>query len=168
MNDKLGFGGFMNKDWLFTSDGYVCGLRAAGVLIRNNTILVQREIDGNEYALPGGHIKVGETLEDGLIRETMEELGVGIRCVRLLWSEESFWEWNGKQAHTIAFYYQINLCDELDIPECNEFVSQKDNCNVILGWMPIEELQKVTIYPAFLKEEIYHLNEPTKHFVSRG
>ena len=47
----------MNKDWLFTGDGYVCGLRAAGVLIRNNTILVQREIDGNEYALPGGHIK---------------------------------------------------------------------------------------------------------------
>ena len=49
-----------------------------------------------------------------------------------------------------------------------DFVSQKDNCNVVIGWMPIEELQNVTIYPEFLKKEIYNLNEPMKHFVSKG
>lgn len=30
------------------------------------------DLDG-EYALPGGHVKIGETLEDGLIREFREE-----------------------------------------------------------------------------------------------
>lgn len=70
--------------------------------------------------------------------------------------------------HTIAFYYQIELCDELDIPENGEFVSRKDNCNVVLGWLPIDELQKINIYPEFLKEEIYHLNDPIKHFISKG
>ncbi len=157
----------MEKDFLFAGDDYTCGIRTVGVLIKDNMIFVQREKDGNEYALPGGHVKVGETLESGLIREMKEELGVEIRCDRLLWSEESFWEWNGKRAHTIAFYYQISLRDKLAIPESGEFVSQKDNCNVVLGWMPIEELQKVTIYPVFLKNEIYHLNEPMKHFVSK-
>ncbi len=48
------------------------------------------EKDGKEYALPGGHVKIGETLEDGLIRETMEEMGIKIECKRLLWSEECF------------------------------------------------------------------------------
>lgn len=158
----------MNKDWLFTTEEYICDLRVAAVLVKDNKILVQRDKDGNEYALPGGHVKIGETLETGLIRETMEELGVQIECKKLLWSEECFWEWNGRQAHNISFYYLVELCDGFEITDAGEFVSQKDNCNVVIGWMPVEQLQNVTIYPEFLKEEIYQLEGPMKHFVSRG
>ena len=158
----------MEKDWIFATDEYICDLRTVSVLIKDNKILVQRDKDDNEYALPGGHVKIGETLENGLIRETMEEMGVKIQCKRLLWSEECFWEWKGKQAHNIAFYYLVDLCDGYEIPDTGEFVSQKDNCNVVMGWMPIEEIKNVTIYPEFLKEEIYHIDEPMKHFVSRG
>lgn len=136
--------------------------------MKDNKILVQRDKDGTEYALPGGYVKIGETLEAELIRETLEEMGVKIECKRMLWSEECFWEWNKKQAHNIAFYYLIGLCEELDIPDDGEFVSQKDNCKVVIGWMPIEKLQELTICPEFLKEEIYHLDEPMKHFISRG
>ena len=93
----------IDKDWLFSSSDYICDLRTVAVLVKDGKILVQREKDGNEYALPGGHVKIGETLEDGLIRETMEEMGVKIECKRMLWSEECFWEWNGKQAHNIEF-----------------------------------------------------------------
>ena len=158
----------MDKDWLFATDEYICDLRTVAVLVKDKKVLVQRDRNGNEYALPGGHVKIGETLEDGLIRETMEEMAVRIKCKRLLWSEECFWEWNGKKAHNIAFYYLIELCDDLAIPENGEFVSQKDNCDVVIGWMPIEKIKEVTIYPEFLKEEIYHLDEPIKHFVSKG
>ena len=158
----------LEKDWLFTTDEYICDLRTVAVLVKDNKILVQRDRTGNEYALPGGHVKVGETLEAGLIRETREEMGVEIECKRLLWNEECFWEWNGKQAHNIAFYYHVELCEGYDIPDKGEFVSQKDNCDVVIGWMPIEQLQNVIIYPEFLKTEIYHLDEGIKHFVSRG
>ena len=116
----------------------------------------------------GKTICLGETLEDGLIRETQEEMGVKIECKRMLWSEECFWKWNGKQAHNIAFYYLVELCENQEIPDDGEFVSQKDNCNVVIGWMPIEELQKIIIYPEFLKKEIYSLDGPMKHFVSKG
>ena len=158
----------MNKDWIFTTEEYICDLRVAAVLVKDNKILVQRDKDGSEYALPGGHVKIGETLEAGLIRETMEEMGVQIECKKLLWSEECFWEWNGRQAHNISFYYWIELCDGLEIPDTGEFVSQKDNCNVVIGWMPIEQIQNVTIYPEFIKKEIYRLDEPMKHFISKG
>ena len=158
----------MDKDWLFSIGEYICDVRTAAVLVKDNKLLVQRDRNGTEYALPGGHLKIGETLEEALIREIMEELGVRIKCERLLWSEECFWEWNGKQAHNLAFYYLIELCDELEIPENGEFVSQKDNYDVVIGWMPIEDIQQVTIYPEFLKKEIYHLDEPIKHLVSRG
>lgn len=155
------------KDWMFTAEEYICDVRVAAVLINNNKILVQREKDGDEYALPGGHIKIGETSEDCLIREIREETGASIKCDRLLWSEECFWEWNGKKVHSIAFYYSVKLCENEEIPDMGEFVSQKDNCNVVLGWMPIEELNNITIYPDFLKKEIHELNEPVKRFISK-
>ena len=79
-----------------------------------------------------------------------------------------FLEWNGKPAHNIAFYYLVEVCEGYDIPDNGEFVSQKDNCDVVIGWMPIEQLQDVIIYPEFLKKEIYQLDEEMKHFVSRG
>ena len=158
----------MKKDWLFVSDEHICDLRAAAVLVKDGKILVQRERNGSEDALPGGHIKMGETLEDGLIREIVEEVGVQIDCKRLLWSEECFWTWNGKQAHNIAFYFLVELCKGFEIPDSTEFVPQKDNCNVLIGWMPIEEIQTVIIYPEFLKKEVFHLDDPMKHFVSKA
>ena len=156
----------MNKDWLFADDKYICGLRAAGVVIKDNMILVQRDKDGNDYALPGGHIKIGETSEAALVREMAEEMGLAVKCVRLLWSEECFWDWNEKQAHTVTFYYRAELCGGADIPK-GGFVPQKDNGSVVVGWLPIDELQKVNIYPAFLKEEIHRLDGPIKHFISK-
>lgn len=158
----------MDKDWIFATEEYICDLRTVAVLVKGDKLLVQRDRDGEEYALPGGHVKIGETLEAGLIRETMEEMGVEIRCKRLLWSEECFWEWKGRQAHNIAFYFEIEVCDGYDIPDNGEFVSQKDNCDVVIGWMPLDKLKDIVIYPEFLKEEIYHLDGPVKHFVSKG
>lgn len=155
------------KDWLFYAEEYICDLRTVGVLLKDGKILVQRDANGNEYALPGGHIKIGETLEDGLVREYKEETGADIVCKRMLWSEECFWKWNGKKAHNIAFYYLIELCGENHIPDNGEFVSHKDNCNVVIGWMPIDEIQNVIIYPEFLKKEIYDLDGEIKHFVSK-
>ena len=157
----------MNKDWLFSSETYICDVRTVGVLVRNGKLLVQRDKNGTEYALPGGHIKIGETLEEGLVREYLEETGAKIECKRLLWSEECFWEWKEKKAHNLAFYYLIAICEGSDIADNGEFHSHKDNADVVLGWMSIDDIQNITIYPEFLKKEIYTLDGEIKHFVSR-
>ncbi|WP_115028364.1 NUDIX domain-containing protein [Acetobacterium bakii] len=59
----------MQADWLFRNENYICNFRSVGVLIRNNKILVQRDKDGLEYALPGGHVKIGESSIEAVIRE---------------------------------------------------------------------------------------------------
>lgn len=158
----------MNKDWIFKTDEYICDLRTVGVLVLDGKLLVQRDRDGNEYALPGGHVKIGETTMDGLIREYKEETGADIQVGKLLWTEECFWEWNGMQAHNIAFYYRIELANGSDIPDTGEFISRKDSCDVVLGWMPIEKLANLTIYPDFIKETIYELDAPPRHFITRA
>ena len=61
------------KDRIFRTDEYICDLRTVGVLVRDGKLLVQRDRDGSEYALPGGHVKIGESTADGLVREYKEE-----------------------------------------------------------------------------------------------
>lgn len=155
-------------DWLFETDNTICDLRVAGILIKDNKLLAQRDKKGNEYAIPGGHVKIGETTEEALIREYKEEAGADIKCGRLLWTEECFWEWNGKRAHSICFYYLIDLIEGAIIPGKDKFLPLKDNSNVIFGWMPLKDIETLTIYPEFLKKELHRLEECPKHFISRG
>jgi len=155
----------MSKDWRFSKDNSICNFRTVGVLIRGDKILVQREKDSLEYALPGGHVKINETSEQSLIREYKEETGAEIICDRIIWIEETFWNWNGKDTHTIAFYYLIKLVDDTDIPD-SFFESQKDNCNVILEWISVGDLKKYTVYPSFLAEKVCNISSSIEHFIS--
>lgn len=152
-------------DWLFEMDNNICHVRVAGLLLRGNKVLVQKIKNKNEYALLGGHLKFGETTEEALVREYQEEIGVKIICKHLLWTEENFWKWNGKDAHNISFYYLIDLYEGTIIPD--GFTPLIDNCNVVFGWVSIEELKDINIYPQFLKKEVHRLGECPKHFISR-
>ena len=156
----------MKKDWLFCGENSICSCRTAGVLIKANKILVQREKGGSDYALPGGHVAAGETSAESLIREFKEETGADISCSRMIWVEEAFWEWGGKNAHTIAFYYLVSLIYEADIPDgyCRP---HNDNCDVILEWVPIDKLKDLTVYPSFIKDKISDISEGIEHFISR-
>ena len=151
-------------DWLFHGEQGICHVRVAGVLLRDHKLLAQGVRGGNEYALIGGHLQFGETLEEALIREFREETGVDIRCQRLLWTEENFWTWNGVKAHNLAFYYLID-CDDTAFPDAP--TPSKDNDQVVCEWLPLDRLADCNIYPAFLKQEIFHLPESPKHFVTR-
>lgn len=153
-----------NRDWLFCFDDCSCNFRTVGVLIKDGKILVQRDKDGTEYALPGGHVKIGESSELSLIREYKEETGARITVDRLIWIEEHFWEWNNKPNHGIAFYYLISLIGDIDIPDNGEFVSQKDNCNVVLKFLPLAELKNITIYPSFLTEKVFNISDNIEYF----
>lgn len=158
----------MNEDWFFSGEGWICDVRVAGVLVRNGKILLQRERNGLEYAVPGGHIKMGETLEDGLRREWREETGAEIRCQRMLWTEECFWEWQGKKAHNLSFYYRIALEDAAGLADDGALHSHKDNSHILLEWVKLETLENILVYPAFIKEALFQADAPVRHFVTRA
>jgi len=58
-----------------------------GVLIENNKVLlVKRDIEPfkNFWVLPGGHVECGERVEEALIREMKEELGIEVKIKKLI------------------------------------------------------------------------------------
>ena len=154
----------MARDWLFNLEDGTCNFRCAAVIIRDGKVLLQR--DGAEYALVGGHVQMGETGEEAVVREFQEELGVDIACKRLLWTEECFWEWQGKLTHTLSFYYLADFCKDSDFPDDGCFHPQKENPRVEIGWVPIVELSNLTVYPEFLREQIMECK--SGHFITRA
>lgn len=154
----------MSRDWLFRFEEGSCDFRCAGVIIRDGKVLLQR--DYGEYALVGGHVQFGETGEKAVVREFEEELGVHIQCRRMLWTEECFWEWKGKLTHTLSFYYLAEFCEGSDFPDDGCFHPQRDNSRIEIGWVPVEELNSLILYPAFLKQRIHDLKPG--HFITRA
>jgi nucleoside triphosphatase len=101
----------------------------------------------NRYTVPGGHIELGEKIEDALKREIKEETGLDIYdiefvCVQEFIFGESFW----KKSHFIFFDYacrtkstKVKLNDE-----AQEYV-----------WTTLEEVFKLPIdsYTKYMIEE---------------
>lgn len=53
------------------------------LIVQNNKVLLVKEADDDWWALPGGGVDHGETVESSLLREVEEELGVpasGVSC----------------------------------------------------------------------------------------
>ncbi len=147
-------------DLLFKNDNQICNIRAAGILLYEDQILLQE--DGGEYALPGGHVKFFETAEEAVQREFSEELGVTVKAERLLFTEESFWEWNGRKTHTICFYYLLSAKDGYFSGKR----TQLDNERISLSYLPINELKNITVYPRWLAEKLEHPEEAPVHIVA--
>ena len=58
-----------------------------GVIIdRGRTLLIRRggEPLRGEWSIPGGTLELGETLEEGVARELLEETGVNVRVLELI------------------------------------------------------------------------------------
>ena len=158
----------MRQDWIFSGEGWKCGVRVAGVLVRDGKILLQREENGTEYAVPGGHIQIGETLEDGLKREWLEEMGTKICCQRMLWTEECFWEWQGRKNHNLSFYFLIRPEDAAALADDGLLHAHRDNGHILVEWVPLSRLKSMTVYPEWMHEVISDLDAPVRHFVARS
>ena len=86
-------------------DRPVVGVGAV-VMKDGKVLLVKRGIDPNKglWAIPGGSLKLGETLQEGAEREIMEETGITIKAKDPLYSFD-FFERDGDGR--IRFHYVI-------------------------------------------------------------
>jgi mutator protein MutT len=66
--------------------------RAAIILIEQDKVaLIERHRQGVHYfTFPGGHVEIGETPEQAVVRETWEELGMEVEILKLV--AKSTWQ----------------------------------------------------------------------------
>lgn len=135
-----------------TPEGHF-NFRVAGVFLYHGRLLAMKEENIDHYYLPGGRVRMHETMEEALLREMREELGVGVRVIRPLWLCESFFELGGEPVHELALYYLAELdWDKLPFQEREFVCADTDGDEHIFRWLSEDEVRSVRIYPVPLQE----------------
>ena len=62
--------------------------------------------------LPGGFTEIGETSEEGVKREVMEETGLKVTAVRYLFSLPNVYRYSGIDVPTLDMFYECDIEDE--------------------------------------------------------
>jgi ADP-ribose pyrophosphatase YjhB (NUDIX family) len=96
--------------------GKTTDIRCRAIILYKNRILVVKHTEkAGFYALPGGHLEWGENVQECMIREIYEELGIKPKVGRLLYIR-NFIDKNNKQS--IEFYFEIiNAKDYLKLDD---------------------------------------------------
>ena len=62
--------------------------------------------------LPGGFTQIGETSEEGLAREVMEETGLKVTDAKYLFSLPNIYRYSGIDIHTLDMFYLCEVEDD--------------------------------------------------------
>ena len=113
-----------------------------GLAIKDNKLLVSEGFDNVKkqtfYRCLGGGIEFLEKSTDALKREFKEEINIDIVIKDLLGISENIFTYEGKNAHELVFYYNINILDK-DYKE--EYVVTDDNGESKAVWIDINEFK---------------------------
>lgn len=95
----------------------------------------------------GGGLKVGETIEETLHRELIEELGTSPVKIESLGYREVFREVDGKKSHWIMFDFKVQV-DRTEVK-----IMEPEMCSE-LRWCKPNEVPKpmLSAFPAFLEK----------------
>ena len=121
-----------------------------GLVKNGNKLLVSKGYDESKnqefYRCLGGGIEFLEKSTDALKREFQEEINIDIVIKDFLGISENIFTYEGKNAHELVFYYNINILDE-DYKE--EYVVTDDNGQSKAVWIDINEFKNKNkiLYP---------------------
>jgi len=89
---------------------------ARAIIIKDNKLVVmQREKNGVKFcAFPGGHLELGETAEQCVVREVEEEIGIVVKPIRLLYTYQFQGKWQ-------AFYLCEWISGDIHITDAEEY-----------------------------------------------
>ena len=146
-----------------TAEG-ILNIRASAVFYRDGRLLAKRKVlpGGSkpvQYSLPGGRVRLHETAEQAIVRETQEELGIAARILRPLWVCQNFYteSVHHTRCHELCFYFWM---DASGLPQNRPtFTVQEGTQTHLFEWLHVEDLQDIRLVPEFIKQKVLNLSE---------
>ena len=100
------------QDCGFTYYANPCSATAAFIVNDNDEMLVVRrakEPAKGTLDLPGGFCDMGETVEQGMIREIKEETGLDVKDIQYLFSSPNVYVYSGMGVHTLDMDFLVHV-----------------------------------------------------------
>ncbi|HEL1734116.1 TPA: NUDIX hydrolase [Streptococcus suis] len=135
------------------------GVRATGLLVKDEKLFLVRAPEGNYYTL-GGAIQLGETTKEAVQREMREELGIDVEVGPLAFIVENQFSLQEKSYHRIEFLYLVTpLSEPVTYLEEGNSIRQCE-------WIAFTDLKNLDLNPAFLKTELVGWKGQLQHFIN--
>ena len=111
------------------------------IILRNNRILLGERIGSHgaeTWATPGGHLEVGESMEDCAKREVLEETGLDVKVVKNYGFTNDIFEAESKHYVTL---FVVASCDKGDAE-----IKERDKCKQ-WKWCELDDLPQPLFLP---------------------
>ncbi|NEU04996.1 NUDIX hydrolase [Clostridium senegalense] len=154
------------QDLTFKTSEGIFNYRVGAIIIRDKKILMVKNDNAPYYYSVGGRVKLNETSEEAVVRETFEETGIKFEIDRLVFVHEHFFheEMTKERYHEIAFFYLMKENTNMDFV-CKSYGGQGEKEH--LYWLPIEDLEQYHLFPEFFKIKLSGNMTGIEHIVSK-
>lgn len=158
----------MEYDCGFTKENKWFRYRAAAIIVEDGYVLFATNEKDNYYYSIGGGVHMGETAEDAVKREVLEETGIPYEVDHLAIIHENFFEesssspLNGLDCHEIALYYVMKPRGSRELKSDSYTQGVKEN----MCWLPINELDNYKAFPTFMKDYLLSEHTGIEHIVT--
>ena len=155
----------MEMDLTFKTGHGRFNYRVGAIIIHNGCYLLMRNPEASYLYTVGGRVHYGETTEEAVVREIMEETGVRLEPERpVFFMEQIFDEEVSKEhVHEIALYYLMKDSDDLDRLECRSVTERGTSEELV--WIQGDELANYYIVPVSVAGMLSDLPEHMMHVV---
>ena len=156
----------MKQDMCLTCDDGILNIRVGAIIMKDGKILMVGNERSNYLYSVGGRIKFGETAEEAVVREVMEETGVKLEAGRLGFVHENYFYGDaptnlGKLIYEISFYFYMKVPSNF-APVSDSFT--EDSSKEFLRWVSPNE--DIKMYPTFFRTELKNPTDTVKYFMS--
>ena len=139
---------------------YKLNIRAAVVIIHNGKILVHRNMNSNHYALIGGRIEIGESSDETVKREIMEELGKKVEITGYVATIENFFEMQGSKYHEILFIHRGEFVDPEDKKIEHTLKNLEGKDYLKYEWLELDKIDEYPLLPEVTKKILQEKDFP--------
>lgn len=146
-------------------DGFV-NVRVGAIIEKNGKILMVTNGTVDYFYSVGGRIRLGESAEDAVRREVLEETGRALEIDRLGFIHEDFFIGDsmarqGKLIHEFAFYFYMKTPADFEpSPAALEAEGRGEH----LEWVSPDT--EKTVFPAFFRTELADPSPCVRHIVT--
>ena len=127
-------------------------IRACAIIIHDNKLLVHNNVNESHVALVGGRVKIGESSEQTLKREIMEEMGKEIEIIEYVSTIENFFEADDMPYHEIMFVYRVDFKNEEDKKIIETIHNVEGDDELRYDWIDLDKIDEYPLKPDILKE----------------